>query len=746
MPQTGESDFENVLDQVQITPIKVISPKYKSLKKDDKTMTEKETTFGDLLLEAMSNLQLSTKKCCMNQSVTNLSTETFKTPRKCKKRITRSMSAHINSEDVALLTSSKSEMPTNDIDILSEKSTTSIKNDGTGIEASTEKNHTRDVDEHLMFTRKMPSKVVTCFKNEDIVSCITSTNEECKSLRLNTGIDKLAETSHNENHLLQMQTVDDKDKKDRDDTCISKEKKNIPSRIVTSFGSRNTTVSTKPDAILTKKRPHLLTSIRRHSLVKHKRNDQYVSLAEAVSKFQKGTPKRFRTVSLKDLKPGPVTTFKQAAFKITRPISPVLTSKTRVRPVKALSHEQKEALELEKGISRPIRANPVPALALKNVKPVKKNESNCSTKPEPFNLSQSRKTCHFSSSESLSVPKSRKICNSSVSSLNDALHHRDPTQKKIVHTIVSTEDANLAVKEIELGHFGIPTEPCDKPKKFTRTLPFSFEIRNKEFQNRKEQKLKQLQSEEGKKIKFDFHAKPVPTTNNVTKEQIAAKGKITPKQNSKELSAAKKTTPCPFSFEERNKLLIMKKNNLIKEALEKDKKARVFHANPVPAYRPVIIRGRSRENIRMEEKTPDKQKTNKPKINSLKNNTDDQENKKPNVIDNHLPKPEFDMITGNLNSKMKKSTVLTELNTDKRAKERKGFEEKLKRKDMEEEELRRKEEQERFAREKAEKVQLRKMAEIKARPMPQYKPISIVKSNKPLTDPQSPAWVRKTKG
>ncbi len=62
---------------------------------------------------------------------------------------------------------------------------------------------------------------------------------------------------------------------------------------------------------------------------------------------------------------------------------------------------------------------------------------------------------------------------------------------------------------------------------------------------------------------------------------------------------------------------------------------------------------------------------------------------------------------------------------------------------MEEEEMRRQVEEDRISKEEAQNLELRKMAEVKARPMPVYKPLQILKSKKPLTDPHSPAWTRK---
>ncbi|GLH11293.1 Uncharacterized protein GBIM_16097 [Gryllus bimaculatus] len=45
-----------------------------------------------------------------------------------------------------------------------------------------------------------------------------------------------------------------------------------------------------------------------------------------------------------------------------------------------------------------------------------------------------------------------------------------------------------------------------------------------------------------------------------------------------------KTLPQPFSFEERDKLMMKNKEEKIKKVLQEEKEARIFHANPVPTY------------------------------------------------------------------------------------------------------------------------------------------------------------------
>lgn len=73
----------------------------------------------------------------------------------------------------------------------------------------------------------------------------------------------------------------------------------------------------------------------------------YVSMAEAITKFQRGTPQRFHTKPrmTQFLQPphGPSSKVRSS----TVPHSPALSTKLRTRPVTALTHEQQELKEFE---------------------------------------------------------------------------------------------------------------------------------------------------------------------------------------------------------------------------------------------------------------------------------------------------------------------------------------------------------------------------------------------------------------
>ncbi|CAK9827050.1 hypothetical protein ANTRET_LOCUS4789 [Anthophora retusa] len=179
-----------------------------------------------------------------------------------------------------------------------------------------------------------------------------------------------------------------------------------------------------------------------------------------------------------------------------------------------------------------------------------------------------------------------------------------------------------------------------------------------------------------------------------------------------------------------------------------------------------MVHGLSKENLRSKEKTV----TNSKEFTRQTKSCNNQENKQPNIMHNssicanpkkkeatrYIINNEFDKkqvknnvdVTDANNEKQKvtqKKISKFELNTDKRAKERNIFDEKIKKKELDLEMKRQEEEKARLLKEKMERTELRKMAEVKARPMPVYKPVVVLKSTKPPTSPHSPAWGNRSK-
>lgn len=263
-----------------------------------------------------------------------------------------------------------------------------------------------------------------------------------------------------------------------------------------------------------------------------------------------------------------------------------------------------------------------------------------------------------------------------------------------------------------------------------------------------------MQEEEKQKIKPEFHARPVPAAVKTPHE------KVPPKESS--ARKPKITIARSLSFDERNKEMKLKKEAKIKQMLEEERKARTFKAQKVPEFKPVLVRGTSRDNLFKKS-----HENLAAKLNDKKLSQENLASKPKNLIKKSLTvslqpvkKESKTAVAASENKKIQQNgavpkilepkrrllnksiPVAFELHSDKRAKQRKEFDEYVKRKEMEEEEMKKREEEERIAKENAEKLELRKQAEVKARPMPVYKYMQVAKSNKPLTDAESPKWTK----
>ncbi|CAL7942492.1 unnamed protein product [Xylocopa violacea] len=471
---------------------------------------------------------------------------------------------------------------------------------------------------------------------------------------------------------------------------------------------------------LNKSQTRVLTcQYRRQSFKKYRRcSNKFISLAEAVSRFQNGTPQRFRTLN-RNLKPEDLMKLKHSPLKLTLPVSPALRCKQRSRRMNILSTQEREQLELEELKKHQIKANPVPVNILKGPSVLKKVTKKPTTVTEEFRLTQPKQTRHTTGPLT-----------------NLQQNANDNEQKNTVSAAALVNTSNI----VDKGD-NVCTEAA------VDCVKASFETRNKQYQTKKEEKLKNLHVQETNKMKAQFHARPAPKFSK-------------PKNPVKEQNAKKRTVvPCPFSFETRNQSQVKKKEELVKQMQEQAKKSRVFHANPAPSFKPVTVHGVSKENLRNKEKTSNSKELGTRQIRSC----NDQENKQPNIMSNAITcmdtkkketkqnianKPEKKEIKNKVHVAENKSekqytvqkkAVSFELSTDKRARERSEFDEKLRKKEQELEMKRLEEEKHRLLKEKLERAQLRKMAEVKARPMPVFKPMVILRSTKPPTSPQSPA-------
>ncbi|XP_071571197.1 targeting protein for Xklp2 homolog [Temnothorax nylanderi] len=694
------------LDIIKNTPIKVISPKNRNNKE-----VIGETTYDQVLSDAMRKLELCKKPPKIREALNKTTHESnaLKTPNKSKiVKSSRSVGCrsvtnkYVPSGQDSLRKSTKVNksicLQINDTSASTKEMSVShalLKQD---------ENHTEDD------TFKRPNDLVDDTKGkkekqneEDDEECNEKNNEEPKedNEKFNETDDK--ECNENDKELQELRIRNESEELTDDNKEAKEEDSQDDVDAAIEKGNRTPPLNRHTVVTWHQYRRGLLTK-RRVST-----NKKYISLAEAVSRFQTETPERFRTRSSKPNVSMPLNMAKltQNRLKTTIPISPALMSKTRMRPVTVLSREEREKLEMEEMKKHQIKANPIPPSVLRRSRVVTKTVAKKST-----------------AAVGNSTQSNEKACATNVHKPKSPQPHRDKVSSgpKNMVTKVVTDPSGITVEREEITFFGVPKD-TGVVKNATRIMPFSFEARNKDLQMKKEQRMKSLQ--ETDKTKTEFHARPVP---NFSKPP-------TPTGKQQQQNTKKSILPCPFSFDDRDRKVFERKEQLVKQMLEEDKRARVFRANPAPIFKPVMVRGRSKEHLLAREKS------------TVSEQAEDQENKEPNVESKvkkeHIPKLKNSICTVDKAQKAPLKAYPPKLNTDKRARERYEFDEKMRRKEMEEEAKRQEAEKKRLESEKEMKAKLRKLTEVKARPMPAYKAPIIVKATKQLTDPQSPAFASK---
>ncbi|KAH0953596.1 hypothetical protein HN011_012550 [Eciton burchellii] len=709
------------LNIIKSTPVKVISPKHRN-----KETVTGETTYEQVLSDAMKKLELCKKPLRVNRDILNKSQQSvFKTPNMPIIKSSRSVGCHNVSNkhvqydqtsvprNMKVNKNTSTPINSNRISVNMKKTSVScslFKENKDYIKNDTPKRLNKSLD-----SPKRNDKVIYKNESEEPKEGYNDTHQKKDNDEYNEEDKK--ECNENDIKVLQ-----DESEEQTNDNTIDKENCSRD-KADTKIEKCNQTQSKS------NKRTTILTwQNRRRSL--HKRrsvptNNHYISMAEAVSRFQTETPKRFRTRSTKENQAIStmmnISKLAQNRLKPTIPISPALVSKNRTRAVTVLSQEQREKLQMEEIKKHPIKANPIPRNVLQG------------PRMKVTGVTKKQTTTNASSSSSAMQLNEKKCAANSLQSKNMALYH-DKTSiigpKNTVTKVLVTDPTGIIVEREEITFFGVPKD-TGVTKSVTRVTPFSFEARNKNLQMKKEQRLKNLQ--EQSKTKAEFHARPAP---NFSKPPM-------PSTKQQQQIVKKSMISCPFSFEERDKKVPKRKEQLVKQILEEDKRARVFRANPAPIFKPVMVRGRSKEHLLIRDKNAKTAEEHADK------KSEDQENKESNVKTESkcIQKMNNALCIDKMPSMEKQEEYVKalpiELNTDKRAKERREFDEKMKRKEMEEEIKRQEENKKQLEHEKQIKAELRKLAEVKARPIPIYKPLIIDKATKQLTNPQSPAFASK---
>eukprot|EP01080_Neovahlkampfia_damariscottae_P010632 gene10632-3255_t len=221
--------------------------------------------------------------------------------------------------------------------------------------------------------------------------------------------------------------------------------------------------------------------------------------------------------------------------------------------------------------------------------------------------------------------------------------------------------------------------------------------------------------------KKEFKAKPLPNFSNYQPLNFEVK---------------------TFTQAEPFNLQTEKRNSVNRKSLGFEEKPKKFKAKPIMVYEGGVC---NVEPIpRTEPKTPRLSslflhEQSKQKMKENLENLEREEKKKRMFKASPLPDFESMPLTKQLNSLPLTQILNVELNSEKRAEQRKEFDFKLNEKHKMMEEERRKQEEERQRLEEIEIQKLRKSQEVKANPMPIFEePTRIEKSDKPLTEPKAP--------
>merc|ERR1711936_701477 len=203
-----------------------------------------------------------------------------------------------------------------------------------------------------------------------------------------------------------------------------------------------------------------------------------------------------------------------------------------------------------------------------------------------------------------------------------------------------------------------------------------------------------------------------------------------------------------FSFEQRDKLTMEKKEEKIKQIYEEEKKAREFHAKPimkedaekVPEMQKILptkpepfklqIKERVEARLTQWQENVEKELEEQKRAAEFKAT-------EPKVLDKapFVPKPSDKPLS-------EISNIV--LHSDRRAEEREAFDLKVKQKEVDMEGAKREQEERRKREEQEEVARLRKAAVHRAQPIRNYKPVEVKPSEKPLTNPSSPKFLSGT--
>jgi len=419
---------------------------------------------------------------------------------------------------------------------------------------------------------------------------------------------------------------------------------------------------------------------RRHSADTNK----FKSQAEQIQSYQKGTPERFRS------RPQNTSANRSrhrsaspAANRLTVPHTPQLSTRGRSRPVAVLNREEREQLEMQQA-----KANQFKAKAVGETVPKFKYgdvEKKACTIPQPFHLTnqgQPTGAAHPQSEEPAQT------------------FHARPVPK------------------------GLMAAPQGVPEK--KVLPV-IEPQSPAFA------LKGRMAD--RKPKFEPEPAPEPVVKARPAPHRGVPVALPP-------PCKKSTVAEPFSFAERDRVTMEKKEEKIKQIYEEEKKAREFHAKPimkedamkVPAKQPQATTKPEPFKLQIEERV-------EARLTQWQENVEKEleDQKKAALFKASEPRvlTQVPFVPKPSDKPLSEISNFT-LHSDRRAEEREAFDLKVKQKEVDMEGAKREQEVRRKREDQEEIAKIRKAAVHKAQPIRNYKPIEVKPSEKPLTYPASP--------
>ncbi|KAK3085599.1 hypothetical protein FSP39_005973 [Pinctada imbricata] len=490
---------------------------------------------------------------------------------------------------------------------------------------------------------------------------------------------------------------------------------------------------------LTRPEPFALSESRKRKVEPESQTSNgFKSMAENVQAFHRQTPERFRS---KVVGPPQRCARGKSQGDLTIPKTPQLETRSRTRQVHVPSQKELEEQEIEEMKKHQIKANPVnhriltePCVGVKKVTPKPL------TKPEEFNLHKSHNVRGNRSQEEeryqfhanpcptkilehpVGVKPAKGIPLTHPQSPAFALKHRvrmplEPEEEK---------KANTSATRRSVPHHGVPFQPV-LSHKVTVPQPFTFEDREKARQVQKEAKIEHYLEEEQKIEEVMVKAHPVPHSGVPFQPKLSHSC----------------TRPQPFSFEERDHVMGERKKEKIQQVYYEEKKAREFHAQPLPDHETHLPERQPRPLTKPEpfELQIDKRGAKRTEEWNSRMAEEEEEKKQKAMF---RAKPA--VVTHKEPYKAQKSTKpltdITEftLSTEQRSQQREDFEMFKKAREAQIESVKRQEVMRKEEEEKQIIAKLRKQAVHQANPIKRFRPVEVAPSDKPLTKPASPQF------